>query len=88
VLHQDGAQARVLALTTGDHRQDLRSRRGAARRVAASARTLGRSAVAIGLAPGALPRLPGGIYIAINGQVHASNRVRKDPALGRFVTLD
>jgi L-asparaginase len=40
----------------------------------------------IGLALGALPVLPGGIYIANNGQVHASNGVRKDPALGRFVT--
>jgi L-asparaginase len=42
----------------------------------------------IGLALGALPWLPHGTYIAINGQVQASHRVRKDLVLGRFVTLD
>ncbi len=42
----------------------------------------------IGFALGALPLLPSGVYIAMNGQVFAADRVSKDRTLGRFVPLE
>jgi len=38
----------------------------------------------IGCAIGAVQIAPSGIYIAMNGRVHAANTVRKNRALGRF----
>ncbi|AMN46564.1 asparaginase [Steroidobacter denitrificans] len=42
----------------------------------------------LGMAFAAAQMLPAGVYIAMNGQVFAGDRVRKDRALGRFVALD
>ena len=39
----------------------------------------------VGLAFGAVQALPAGVYIAMNGQIFASDRVRKDRVTNRFV---
>jgi Bacterial sugar transferase/Asparaginase, N-terminal len=42
----------------------------------------------VGLALGALPLLPPGTHIAMNGQLFTADKVTKDQTRGRFVTLD
>lgn len=39
----------------------------------------------VGMAFAAVQALPAGVYIAMNGQLFAADRVRKDPTLKRFV---
>jgi L-asparaginase len=42
----------------------------------------------VGLALGALPLLPPGTHIAMNGQIFTADKVTKDRTRGRFVRLD
>jgi L-asparaginase len=42
----------------------------------------------VGFALAALSLLPVGVFVAIPGEIFSPNQIRKDRALGRFVTGD